>query len=137
MKKRTPVSNIMSTNIHVANITNTINELKELCKDNKIHHVPITSGNKVIGMVSSSDIMRISYVSNLNGGEVETSVYDSLKVEQVMTKNVMSVNASDSIKDVVDAFIENDIDAIPAVDAEKIVGIVTTTDVLNYVKEQF
>ncbi|MBT8195271.1 MAG: CBS domain-containing protein [Bacteroidia bacterium] len=137
MKKRSPVSSIMSTNVHVANITNTISELKELCESNNIRHVPITSGNKVIGMVSQSDIMRISYVSNLDGGEVETSVYDSLKVEQVMTRDVVSVNPNDPIRDVVDIFVEQNFHALPVVNEEKIVGIVTTKDIMKFMKDQF
>lgn len=127
----------MSKKIHVANITNTLHELRELIEENKIHHVPIVSGNKVIGMITSSDIMRISYVSNYDGGTVETSVYDALSVEQVMSKDIQTVSPDITVREATEIFTKNNFHALPVVDGDNIVGIITTKDILKFLLDQF
>lgn len=137
MKKRTPVSKIMTTEVLTVNKTNSIREVDELFKNEKIRHVPVVSGTEIIGMMSSTDLQKISFVNNASGEGVSTAMYDALSIEQVMTKNVKSVDANDMIQDVAKYLASHEFHALPVTENSKLVGIVTTTDLLNYLIEQY
>lgn len=132
MKKRTPVSKIMSTDIISVNLTQTLKEVDAILKAENIRHLPVVSGDKVIGMLSKTDLQKISFVNTMDGGGVTTAMYDKLSIDQVMTKNVTAVQKEDTILDVATILSENEFHALPVVDGEKLVGIVTTTDLVKF-----
>ena len=64
-------------------------------------------------------------------------MYDVLSIEQVMTKNLSVVQASDTIHDVAVTLSKNEFHALPVLDGEKVTGIVTTTDLIKYLIDQY
>lgn len=137
MKKRTPVSKIMSTDIVSVNITQNLREVESAIKDEHIRHVPVVSGDKVIGMLSKTDLQKISFVNTVDGDSITTAMYDNLSIDQVMTKDVTTVQRDDTILDVATILSENEFHALPVTDAGKLVGIVTTTDLVKYLIDQY
>jgi len=139
MKKRELVSKIMSDKLITLNLSNNLVEAEKLFKENSIRHIPIVSGSKIIGMLSLTDLMRISYVDSYGAeeNEVDTSVYSMLSIEQVMVKNIIFVSSNQTIKEVAEILAKNEFHALPVIDDGKLVGIVTTTDLLHYLLEQY
>jgi len=139
MKRRELVSKIMSTNLITVNHTNNLVEAEKLFNENSIRHIPVVSGDDIIGLLSLTDLLRVSFVDAYGSDEsdVDTAVYNMLSIEQVMDKNLVSVSSSQTIKEVVEILAKNEFHALPVVDNNKLVGIVTTTDVLNYLLEQY
>ncbi|MFK7925821.1 MAG: CBS domain-containing protein [Bacteroidia bacterium] len=137
MKKRTPVSKIMSTDIASVNISQSIKDVSEIIETRNIRHVPVISGDEVIGMISKTDLQKISFVNKVEGDNVSTAMYDILSIDQVMTKDLMTVHASDTIHQVAEILSENEFHALPVLEDKKLVGIVTTTDLLKYLIAQF
>ena len=78
MKKRAPISKIMSTDILTVNQTQTLKEVNEILKNKHVRHVPVVSGKKVIGMLSSTDIQKISFINTVDGDELTTGMFDVL-----------------------------------------------------------
>lgn len=139
MKRRELVSKIMSTNLITVNLTNNLVEAEKLFNENSIRHIPVVSGDDIIGMLSLTDLLRVSFVDTYGSDEsdVDTAVYNMLSIEQVMVKNLVSVSSTQTIKEVVEVLAKNEFHALPVVDSGKLVGIVTTTDLLNYLLEQY
>ena len=54
-----------------------------------------------------------------------------------MAKNLISVNSNSTIKEVAEVLSKKEFHALPVIDDNKLVGIVTTTDLINYLIEQF
>ncbi|WP_149276882.1 CBS domain-containing protein [Pareuzebyella sediminis] len=139
MKKRTPVSTIMTKNVITLNHTDNLETAERLFKKNKIRHIPVISGDKIMGMLSFTDLMRISFADAVdeNEDEVETMVYNMFTIEQVMAKNLVSVSSTATIKEVAEVLAKQEFHALPVVDNDKLVGIITTTDLINYLLQQF
>lgn len=91
MKKRTPISKIMTEDIITVNKTQSIKEVSDIIKDKNIRHVPVVSGEKIIGMLSKVDLQKISFVNTVDSDDLTTALYDGLNIEQVMTKDVKVV----------------------------------------------
>ena len=137
MKKRTPISKIMSNDIITINKTQSIREVSEIIRDKNIRHVPVVSGEKIIGMLSKVDLQKISFVNTVDGDELTTALYDGLNIEQVMTKDVKVVQKNDTIYDVATILSKNEFHSLPVLENEKLVGIVTNTDLIRYLVDQY
>lgn len=138
MKQRVPVSEIMSTNLVTANLTDSLRHVNSLMKTHNVRHIPVVSGSKLVGIVSKTDIMRLSFGDLFDGqSDADETVYDLLKLEQVMVSNPVAVQADDLIKDVAEQFTKVEFHALPVLKGTEIVGIVSTTDLIKYLLEQY
>lgn len=139
MKKRTPVSEIMTKNVITLNITDDLERAEELFKLHTIRHIPVVSGEAVIGMLSYTDLLRISFADAIDDDarNVDTVVYNMFSVEQVMAKKLETVSSHTTIKEVAEILAKKEFHALPVVDNNSLIGIVTTTDLINYLINQF
>lgn len=129
----------MTAQVVTVNLTNSLDEAEALFKKHHIRHMPVVSGSKLIGMLSLTDLLRISFVDNYgeDEGHVDTAVYNMLSIEQVMVSNPVTVSSDLSIKEVAEILASKEFHALPVVDGERLVGIVTTTDLIKYLLDQY
>ncbi|MCM4152798.1 CBS domain-containing protein [Arenibacter sp. N53] len=139
MKRREPVSKIMTTDLITINHTNSLLDAEKLFEKHKIRHIPVVSNKKIIGILSLTDLLRISFVDTYgeDDSHVDTAVYNMLNIEQVMVKNPVHISPTLSIKEVTEILAKKEFHALPVVENGDLVGIVTTTDLLNYLLEQY
>jgi len=69
MKKRVPVSQIMTKNVVTLSVKDDLNTAEQFFKEHHIRHIPVTSGEEVLGMLSYTDLMRISFADAINENE--------------------------------------------------------------------
>lgn len=138
MKRRTPVSEIMSKEIITLSTADNLEKAEMLFKKHSIRHIPVVSGESIIGMLSYTDLLRISFADATNDEKnVDAIVYNMFTIEQVMTKNLISVTSDTTIKEVAEILAKNEFHALPIVNDSTLVGIVTTTDLIQYLLKQF
>ena len=56
-KNDLPVIKIMTKQIITCNLNNSVSELMEIMTHNKIRHIPIVDGKKILGIVSVGDVV--------------------------------------------------------------------------------
>nr|WP_298997916.1 CBS domain-containing protein [uncultured Allomuricauda sp.] len=139
MKKRAPVSQIMTTDVVTLTTKDNLVKAEETFKTNRIRHIPIVNGDTILGILSYTDLMRISFADAIDEYEqnVDTMVYNMFSIEQVMVKDVVSVASNATIKEVAQFLTQKEFHALPVVDEGKLVGIVTTTDLIRYLLELY
>lgn len=93
--------------------------------DHKITCAPVLDeSGKLVGMFSEKDCMKVVLDSTYNQGM-------SGKVEDFMSKEILSVDANSSIVDLADKFQDTTLRSYPVFDGKDLVGIVSRTDVLR------
>jgi len=139
MKQIVPVSTIMTKDVVKLNVTDTLTKAEGLFKKHKIRHIPVVSGNKIIGMLSYTDLLRISFADAIDDDEeeVDATVYNMFSVEQVMAKNLVLISPDATIKEAAEILATKEFHALPVVEGSLLVGIVTTTDLLKYLINQY
>ncbi|MDD7886594.1 HPP family protein [Flavivirga sp. 57AJ16] len=138
MKRSTPVSEIMSKDVIALRRSDNLERAEMLFKRYNIRHIPVVSSESIIGMLSYTDLLRISFADATdNGSSVDTVVYNMFTIEQVMTKSPVSVSSDTTIKEVAEILAKNEFHALPVVADSLLVGIVTTTDLINYLLKQY
>ena len=139
MRQRTPVSAIMTKNIIALTRSDDLERAEMLFKRHNIKLIPVVSRDMIIGMLSYTDLMRISYAETSSKGDnkVDSVVYNMFSIEQAMVKDVETVSSDTTIKEVSKILAARDFHSLPVVDNDTLVGMVTTTDLLNYYIKQF
>lgn len=134
MKTIPPISTIMSVKIITLKKDDDLETAEHLFKKHKIRHIPVVNGDAIIGMLSYTDLLRISFADAVEESEteIESLVYNMFTIEQVMAKNVITVSSDTSIKEVAQILAKKEFHALPVVDDGALVGIVTTTDLINF-----
>ena len=138
MKRRESVTKIMSENVVTLCTKDSLQTAEDLFNKHHIRHIPVVENNHVIGMLSLTDLMRISFVDNFDTqSNVDTAVYNMLNIEQVMVHKVETVDVSKTIKDIAEILSDREYHALPVTEGRDLVGIVTTTDLIKYLLEQY
>jgi len=138
MRNDTLISTIMSTDIIALNRDDNLETAELLFKRHKIRHIPVVKEDVVVGILSYTDLLRISFADAVDDteSEIETLVYNMFTIDQVMAKNVVTVSSKATIKEVAEILAKKEFHALPVVDDGCLVGIVTTTDLINYLLKQ-
>ena len=141
MKKNEPVSHIMTKNVHTAELNGKLLDVYELVRKHHIRHVPIVNDKQLVGIISKTDLNRLTFSGMFaNEEDADEAVFDMLSIGQVMSHKPRVVKSNDTIKKVAEILSKEEFHALPVMDANdanKLVGIVTTTDVITYMLQQY
>jgi CBS domain-containing protein len=130
MLNKTPISDIMTKDLFILEASDTLRDAENTFRNYRLRHAPVMSGGELVGMLSMIDL-KSKDDEPAPGAFGMDAQYMPTLVHQVMTPDPMSVQVSASILEVAEIFTENDFHAIPVLDGEKIVGIVSTTDIIK------
>ena len=137
MKKNEPLTKVMSTELITVHDGEPVSRLRKIFEDHQIHHVPVVSGDEVIGIVTSTDFMRISFgeFGNQDARNLDAVLDHTYKMHDVMVKNPVTIPKSSTVREAAKALGTGDFHALPVVEDNKLVGIVTSTDLLNFLAD--
>jgi len=139
MIRKAPISMIMTEDVITLKKTDSLETAEQLFKRHKIRHIPVVIDDVIIGMLSYTDLLRLSFADITNDADnsADVMVYNMFTIEQVMKRNIVSVSSSKSIKEVAEILATKEFHALPVVDNNALSGIVTTTDLIKYLIKQF
>lgn len=128
------VKDIMKTQLVTLNADSKLGFANDIMYLGRIRHLPVVKGeNIVVGILTQRDLYRSSLTSILTNWKENKEFLDSIKVSDVMTKNVATINPDATIEEAAQVMIDKKIGALPVVkDKNKLVGLITETDVLQY-----
>lgn len=128
--KPATVASIMTRDVVSVSPGQKIIDVKHIYEKTKFHHhIPVVSSNNLVGMVSLIDFM---YRIKGAGLDDENAVYHQLSVADIMTPNPYTLEPHTSIDSVAEELSKGRYRAIPIVEDKKLVGIVSTADVIKY-----
>ena len=139
MKKNETVSNIMSDKLVSVQQGQPLSEVRHKMVDSNIHHVPVVSGQQLVGMVSFTDMMKLNVV--INGADdrtVDAIIDQQFQIKDIMGTDLVTLDARDTIRQASDILSENNFHAIPVTNGNgELQGIVTSSDLIRYLSSQY
>ncbi len=138
MKKHEPISKIMSTHLITVHHGDPISKVRQLASEHGVHHIPVVSGDQLVGIISWSDILRVSFgdVFATDQRTVDATLDHTFTIEQVMKKNPISLTETATVREAAEILARGEFHAVPVVNGGKLVGIVSTTDLIKYLLDQ-
>ncbi len=129
-----PVSTIMTTDLRTVSPNDTLKNVEDLFRNNRFHHLPVVIDNELIGMVSKSDYFFFKRGFNDNSLDAKVDLFrlKTHKVKDIMITKLAKLEVSDKINVALEVFKENLFHALPVVEGNKLVGMVTTFDIINH-----
>jgi len=100
----------------------TLTEAIKVLIEKKISGMPVVNNSgEMIGIISEKDILNFAFDGNLQ----------NTKVEEVMTKNVISFPPDADINSIILAIASHHFRRVPIVEAGKVVGIISRRDIIR------
>lgn len=138
MKKREKVANVMTRELITISVNDSLQNANTIFRNKKIRHLPVVAGDNLVGILSQTDILRISFGNTFGDQEGgDDAIFDMLSINQVMKHSPVTVSPEDTIKDAAEILANKEFHALPVVDDGKLSGIVTTTDLIKYFLSQY
>ena len=131
------VQEIMTTGITTVESGAKLLDAALLMRSSGLRHLPVVKDGCPVGVVSDRDVQRASpsRFSNLSLDEYNR-LFVTTPIEKVMAKEPGTVTPETPIHEVVQLMYEQKFGSVLVVDRErKLVGIVTTTDLLGVLHE--
>lgn len=128
-----PVKNIMTKNLITVNPEDKLTVVQDIFEKNNIHHIPVVRYKKIEGIISKTDFVHFvrGFTKNEEDKFVNEARLRAYRAEDIMTKGLAKVEPSDRINVVLEVFLVNRFHAVPVVDNDELVGIVTTFDIIK------
>jgi len=129
------VSRSMTSKVITIQAHDTILEAQKKMATNHIRHLPVIDAeDRLIGVVTDRDVRSVlpydCYKDPDCSEEKEKAA--GLKIEEIMTKNPITISPSDTIQDTLLLIQEKRVGAFPVVDADgKLKGIISVRDLLR------
>ena len=122
------VRDIMEKNVITIEHNKTALDVSKLLKEKEISFVVISKEEEPIGLVSERDIVRKISAEDKKASEVS--------IEEVMSKNFRWVKPQDDIEIAIQKMLNNSIRRLLVIDNEKLVGVITQTDLASYLRSK-
>jgi len=124
------VSEVMTSHVRTGEPTSKLTEVWELLADERCHHLPIVDAGRVVGMISTRDLVRLA--SRRGSQRVSAGDYEGTAAD-VMSTDLETIHVRAPVETAIDRIGRGDIHALVVVDdAGDLAGIVTHRDLLHY-----
>jgi Zn-dependent protease/CBS domain-containing protein len=117
------VGSIMSSPVTTVTPTLPVTRVIEMMYATKHLGFPVVEHDMLMGMVTVADVQRRTPIDR-----------DAMQVRDVMSRDVIAVTLDTPVTDVLRIMTAKDIGRVPVVDGDRLVGIVTRTDILKVVE---
>lgn len=131
------VKNCMTTNPVTITPEMPVAEALSFMRQHNVRRLPILNKKrKLVGIISEKDLLYAS-----PSPATSLSVYEvgyllsKLKVEEIMTKNVVTVAPDAPLEEAARIMADSKIGGLPVMDGDRLVGIITETDVFKTILE--
>lgn len=122
------VKEVMSRDVKTVRPTDTVKQAAIAMNENNIGALIVISGTgKIEGIVTERDILTDVVAEGKDSNEV--------KVEEIMTGELVIITPEKTLEDAADVMTEKRIKKLPVVHEGRLVGIVTATDLVAYEKD--
>ena len=118
----------MEKNVITIDINETANHAANQMKENDISFLVIIENGKPVGVVSERDFVQKLCINNQNSSDV--------KILDIMSYKFRWVNPTTKIEDAIQKMLNNNIRRLLILDDEKLVGVITQTDLASYLREK-
>jgi len=146
------VRDVMNPEPVAVQATDAVSEAVKLLKRNDISGMPVLEGEKLVGVVSESDLLKLLSAEEEGGlwlpsplEILEVPIRDLIrweklqagaeevgmtKISEVMTRNVFTIAPHETIERAASIMVRHKINRLPVLEEDRLVGIVTRGDII-------
>ena len=129
------VREIMATDIEIVDRNDDLLALQERMAAKQLRHLPVLEQGDIVGIVTQRDLFKAAMSSAMGyGAKAQQAYLQSVRVKEIMVYPVVTVSPDTSVAAATDLIIAKGIGCLPVVDDNRLIGMVTKTDLLRCLK---
>ncbi|MEZ4770327.1 MAG: CBS domain-containing protein [Caldilineales bacterium] len=126
------VAEIMTTDVLSVDPQNSVATAIRLMRTGQLRRLPVVQDGRLVGIVTSGDVRRITGMSSVvRDPSGDNFLWQHIPVANVMTLDVITTTPDTLIAEAARLMIERKISGLPVVEQGRLVGILTTSDLLE------
>lgn len=132
VRERT-VGEAMQTEVVTLGSGDRLDLADDIMRLGRIRHMPVLEGERVVGIVSSRDLLAASLSKALDFEPAQRRTFlHSIEVREAMTSEVLSTGPDALLREAAETMLKRQIGCLPVVDADgNLVGLLTETDLVR------
>ena len=138
--RKTSASDIMTPSPIVISKTDTIASAKTIMKRRRIDHLPVLQDNRLVGMVTSKDIVEVMLrperIGRKSLGIDDTQDRLDIAISGILDKNILTSNIDNTLQSVTDLMVSQNSTYCVIKSIDEVQGIITYRDIVNLLGEK-
>lgn len=127
-----PVIHIMTENPISIKNNQKLSDARDLFSSGRLHHLPVVDGEKLVGIISSSDLVKLSLLYESDDESLGDFLDRQYTIDSVMQKHPISVGVEATVHEAAKLLSAGGFHALPVIGYDGVLkGIVTSTDMIN------
>ena len=123
------VDEIMSASLYTLTESHSIYDAKQLMSEKGVRHIPIISGEDLVGLVSQRDVLAAAPSTLLKLTPEESEALEKAHaLSEIMTRKLCTIDARESLKSAALHLRKHKHGCLPVLCKGKLKGIITDTD---------
>lgn len=130
MLRNRTVSFVMTAdNLLTVEAGDSLARVKGIMQGHPIHHVPVLERGKLVGIISTSDLLR-----HASSGAEMSAQDEDIKAQDVMETSLVTLRPRDPLLRAARLLATEQFSSLPVVDGEgELIGMLTIRDLLRYI----
>lgn len=139
MKKNESVTKVMTTAPVSIEMSDPVSKARRILEDRGIQHLPVTQGDSLAGIVTSSDLLRVSFgeFGNQDARSLDAILDHTYTIGDLMIADPVTISHTQTVRDAATILVGSGFHSLPVVDGDSLVGIITSTDLIQYLLDQY
>ncbi len=137
MKHKPQLRDVMTAEPKTVHIGQPLSDVYQVLESNPFHHVPVVNGDTPVGMISSTDILKLVYdVEHSDDRMLRTMLDHQFTLEDAMSTELITVKTTETVHTVANHLSSGAVHSVVVVDDDgELVGIVTSSDLIRQLAE--
>ncbi len=129
--KEVKVKEVMVKEVATLDVNDELSLANDIMRLGRIRHLPVVDGARLVGIVSERDLFRSSLAHALGyGGQTPREVMKNLHIKDIMVREMVTISPELDLQQAVKMMVDNKIGCLPVVDHDRLVGLITETDIM-------
>ncbi len=134
MPRRIQISEVMTPDVVTVEVSSPMSQVRKILLHEKFHHLPVVDGERLVGIISTNDLIRIMQkLPVANEDDLNDTLDGATSVKEAMQTDLITMRADETVERAIDLLADGDLHSLLVVDKdEALAGIVTNIDLLEY-----
>lgn len=128
---------LMTRQPEAASPDETVLQARDRFRGGGFHHLPVVRDGRLVGLVSDRDVLRAAGPSlGTHEWDADGGLGIDRTLGEIMSPDPLTADPLMSVEEVADTMLRHGVSSLPVVEEGRLVGIVTSADVLRHAAGQ-
>ena len=129
-----PLADVMTTQLHAVSPSERVIHARRMMLDHHVERLPVLDNGKLVGLIGEIDIaVGLARLKGSIADNHQPAALMRFLVQDVMKQTIITATPETSARDAVALMRQKDVGSLPVIRGDRIVGIVTRSDLLKLV----